>query len=39
MEISNVPDKEFNVMIVKGSLNLREEWMNTVRISTKNWKI
>ena len=33
VEISNQPNKEFKVMIINNS---GEEWMNTVRISTKS---
>ena len=38
MEISNLPDKEFKVIII---MMLTELWkrMNTVRTSTKRWKI
>ena len=33
-EISNLPLKEIKVIVIS-SPNSREEWMNTVRISTK----
>lgn len=32
MKISNLPDKEFKVMIIKMPIS-GEEWMNTVRLS------
>ena len=34
MEVSNLPDEVFKVMVMK-ILNLREEWMDTVRTSIK----
>lgn len=36
---SNFPDKEYKVRVIRCSPNWGEEWMNTVRISTKRWKI
>ena len=36
VEIRNLPDKDFKVMIQKYSINLGGEWMNTVRILTKS---
>ena len=38
MEISNLPDKEFKVMVVKMLTSLGEEWMNTVGTSAKRQK-
>ena len=35
MEISNLPDKEFKVMVIKMVTNSGEEWMNMVSTSTK----
>lgn len=35
MKISNMPDKQFKVMIISISPNSREVWMNTKRTSTK----
>lgn len=35
MEISNLLDKVFKVMILKGSLNVGEEQVNSGRISTE----
>ena len=34
MEISNMPDREFKVMVIK-ILDLRKEWKTLVRPSTK----
>ena len=39
MEISNLPDKEFKVMVMVMLTELGEEWMNTGKTSTKRWKI
>ena len=39
MEINNLSDKEFKVMIIKILTNSGEEWMNTVRTSKKKYKI
>ena len=33
MEISNLPDKQFKVMVIRIFRNSGEEWMNTVRTS------
>ena len=35
MELSNLLDKEFKVMVIKISPNLGEEWMNAVRTFTR----
>lgn len=35
MEITNLHDKPFKVIIIKILIGLREEYMNTVRILTK----
>lgn len=37
-EINNLLDKEFKVWSLRCSLNLREEWMSSVRTSTKRYK-
>ena len=34
--ISNLPVKEFKVMIISYLMKLGEEWMNTVTFLTKN---
>ena len=39
MEISNLPDKQFKVMVIRIFRNSGEEWMNTVRTPTMRWKI
>ena len=39
MEISNLPDKQFKVMVIRIFRNSGEEWMNTVRTSTMRWKM
>ena len=36
MEIGNLPEKEFKVIIEKLSKNVGEEWMKTVRSLTKS---
>ena len=36
VKLSNLPNKEFMVMIIKILNKSREEWMNAVRILTKN---
>lgn len=38
MWISSFPDKEFKLMVIKMLTELEEEWMNTVRSSTKRRK-
>ena len=38
MEISNLSDKEFKIMLIKMLTNLREN-MNTVRSSKRRWKM
>ena len=38
IEISNLPDKEFKVMVIKMLTKTREEWMNTVRTVRKRQK-
>jgi len=38
-EISNLPDEEFKVMVTKMLTNSAKECMNTLRTSTKIWKI
>lgn len=38
MQISSFPDKEFKFMVIKMLTELEEEWMNTVRSSTKRRK-
>ena len=35
MKISNLPDKEFKVIVIKMLTKLRRVWMNTVRTSEK----
>ena len=35
MEISNLPDREFKVMVINTLIKLREEWMSLVRASRK----
>ena len=35
MEKSNSPDKEFKIMVMKMLAELRKEWRNTMRTSTK----
>lgn len=35
MEISNLPDKKFKVVVIKMLTELEKEWMNTVKISNK----
>lgn len=39
IEISNLPDKEFKVMVIKMLTKTREEWMNTVRTVRQRQKI
>ena len=39
MEISNLPDKQFKVMVIRIFRNSGEKWMNTVRTSTMRWKM
>lgn len=39
MQISNLPDKGFQVMVIKMFALWGDEWMNTVRTSTKRWTI
>lgn len=39
MKISNLPYKEFKVVVLNYSLDLRKEWMNSLRTSKKNKKI
>ena len=34
-EIRNLPDKEFKIVVIKMLTNSREEWINSVRTSTK----
>lgn len=38
MELSKLSHKEFNVIVIKSLTVIREEWMNTVRTSTKTQK-
>ena len=37
IEISNLPDKEFKVMVVKIFTKPRRKWMNTVQTCTKRF--
>lgn len=39
MEVCNLYNNKFKVMIIRILTNSGEEWMNTVRISTKKYKI
>lgn len=39
MEMSNSPDKEFKAIVIKRLTELGEEWINTVRTSTRKWKM
>ena len=37
IEISNLPDKEFKVMVIKIFTKPRRKWMNTVQTCTKRF--
>lgn len=39
MEVSNLPDKEFKVMVVKMLTQLGRRWMNIVQLQQRNRKI
>ena len=37
IEISNLPDKEFKVMVIKIFTKSRRKWMNTLQTCTKRF--